>query len=93
MEAGNPLIMAVDAQSIPPGVPYHSIIASIHRGLPPEKSSDGLVSYSSAHLDGATSEQIVIAGHSCEANPEFIAEVRRILLIHLRDCRPGYRLD
>ncbi len=85
MAAGNPLIMAVDAQSIAPEVAYHSIIANIHAGLPPEKISDGLVSYASAHINGAASEQIVTAGHSCEANPEFIAEVRRILMLHLSE--------
>jgi hypothetical protein len=85
MEAGNPLIMALDAQSIAPGVAYHSIIANIHPGSPYEKSSDGLISYPSAHLDGAASEQIVTARHSCEANPEFIADVRRILMLHLNE--------
>ena len=47
--------------------------------------TDGLVSYRSAHLDGAASECIVAAGHPCEADPEVIAEVRRILLIHLSE--------
>jgi hypothetical protein len=85
MAAGNPLITAVDAQSIAPEIPYHSIIANIHVAVPTEKSSDGLVRYRSAHLDGAVSEQIVIDGHSCEANPQFITEVRRILLLHLSE--------
>ena len=50
--------------------------------------TDGLVSYTSAraHLDGAASECIVTAGHPCEADPEVIAEVRRILLIHLGEA-------
>jgi hypothetical protein len=91
MEAGNPLIVALDAQSITPGVAHHSIIAKIHPGLPLEKISDGLVSYSSAHLAGASSEQIVTAGHSCEANPEFIAEVRRILTLHLSEAQGSAR--
>ena len=69
MAAGNPLITAVDAQTIAPAVAYHSIIANIHAAMPIEKSSDGLVSYRSAHLDGAASEQILTDGHSCEANP------------------------
>ena len=68
---------------IAPTVTYHSIIANIHPGVPPEKTSDGLVTYASAHIDGTASEQIITSGHSCEANSEFIAEVRRILLLHL----------
>jgi hypothetical protein len=86
MEAENRLLMAIDAQSIAPSVVYHSIIANIRRFAPPEKMTDGLVSYSSAHLDGVASEYIVAAGHSCEAKPEVIAEVRRILLIHLGEA-------
>jgi len=85
MEAGNPLLMAIDAQPIAPEVAYHSIIANIRRNAFPHQMTDGLVSYSSAYLDGASSEYIVAASHSCEANPEVIAEVRRILHIHLTE--------
>ena len=87
MEAGNPLITALNAQSIAPKVAYHSIIASLHDGSPPEKICDGLVTYSSAHLDGAASERIITARHACEANCDFIAEVRRILMIHLGETQ------
>jgi hypothetical protein len=83
MAAQNPLLVALHDQVIAPEVTYHSIIARIHSSLPLEKSSDGLVAYASAHLDGAASERIVTDDHRCEANPEFIAEVHRILLIHL----------
>jgi len=83
MEAENRLHMAIDAQPIAPGIAYHSIIANIRRNASPNQMTDGLVSYSSAHLDGASSECIVAASHSCESNPEVIAEVRRILLVHL----------
>ncbi len=83
MEAGNPLLMAIGAQAIAPTVVYHSIIANIRHTSAPERMNDGLVSYSSAHLDGAASEQIASASHRCEADPEVIAEVRRILHIHL----------
>ena len=90
MEAENPLIMALDAQSIVPGVTYHSIIANIHYSRAPEKISDGLVTYTSAHIDGAASERIISSGHPCEANLEFIAEVRRILLLHLSENSTGH---
>jgi hypothetical protein len=85
LEAGNPLLMAIDAQPIAPGIAYHSIIANIRHLAPPEKMTDGLVSYPSAHLGGAASESIVTAGHPCEANPEVIAEVRKILHIDLTE--------
>jgi hypothetical protein len=38
------------------------------------------VKYSSAHLADAASEVVVRAGHSCQACPEVIDEVRRILV-------------
>ncbi len=47
--------------------------------------TDGFVRYASAHLDGAASERIVSATHVCEADPEVIAEVRRILHLHLAE--------
>ena len=85
LEAGNPLLMAIDAQAIAPDVVYHSIIANIRHTSSPEKMSDGLVSYPSAHLDGAASEHIVCASHSCESDPAVIGEVRRILYINLTE--------
>jgi hypothetical protein len=85
MEAGNPLLTAIDTQTIAPDVACHSIIANTRPGSIPEKMSDGLVSYVSAHLDGAASEQIVSANHNCEANLVVIAEVRRILHLNLTE--------
>ena len=79
----SPLLEAIDAHPIAPGVAYHSIIATIHPGLPRESITDGFVRYSSAHLDGAISEIIATTTHVCvEADPEVIAEVRRILEEH-----------
>jgi hypothetical protein len=91
MAAEGPLIVALHEQPISPAVTYHSIIARIHPTFPLEKSTDGLVAYASAHLDGAASEQVVTDGHRCEANPKFIAEVQRILLIHLNEVRGQLR--
>ncbi|HBM15639.1 MAG TPA: hypothetical protein DD381_04745 [Lentisphaeria bacterium] len=49
-----------------------------------EKSgSDGVVLYSSAHLDNAQSETVVKSDHSIEFNPAAIKEVARILLEYL----------
>jgi hypothetical protein len=85
LEAENPMLMALDGQRIANDVAYHSIIANIHHQGTPEKISDGFVHCRSAHLDGASSERIVTAGHICEANPEVIDEVRRILYVHLAE--------
>jgi hypothetical protein len=64
-------------------VAAHSIIAVRGDG-PVVDGNDGVVQYSSAHLDEAASELVARSGHSTQANPRTIAEVRRILLLHLR---------
>ena len=60
----------------------HSIIAVEGDG-DPTLGDDGVVGYTSAHLDGMESEFIVRSGHSCQGHPFTIEEVRRILLEHL----------
>ena len=52
---------------------------------PVEGGNDGVVEYSSAHLDGVDSEYIVRSTHSVQSNPYAIEEVRRILLLHAAD--------
>ena len=65
-----------------PGVPFHSIIGNIKaQGIP--GGSDGVVPYSSSHLDGAASEVVVKSGHSVQQNELALQEVRRILLLHV----------
>ncbi|MBE6355717.1 MAG: hypothetical protein E7058_01230 [Lentisphaerae bacterium] len=63
-------------------IPYHSVIGNEkQRGVP--GGSDGVVSYSSSHLDGAKSEIVVKSGHSVQQNPLAIQEIKRILKRHL----------
>ncbi len=80
----NKFLLEVNKLPITPGIPYQSIIGDRGRGDTP-KSSDGVVAYWSSHLDGAQSELIVPSNHSSPANPEAIAEVRRILKLALKD--------
>jgi hypothetical protein len=55
-----------------------------------KNGDDGVVEYSSAHLQQAVSELVVRSGHSNQSNPQTIAEVRRILLLHLKEsCDTG----
>ena len=46
-------------------------------------STDGVVTYHSAHVDGADSEVRVRSDHGVQRAPEAILEVRRILLKHI----------
>jgi pimeloyl-ACP methyl ester carboxylesterase len=63
--------------------PYNSIIGNRGKPGPLADSSDGVVPYWSSHLDGAQSECIVPGPHgSCEL-PQTIAELDRILRLHI----------
>jgi triacylglycerol esterase/lipase EstA (alpha/beta hydrolase family) len=68
--------------SVPIGVPYHSIIGDRGKGDCPN-CSDGVVAYWSSHLDGAQSEKIVPGPHGSCQLPQTIAELDRILRLHL----------
>jgi pimeloyl-ACP methyl ester carboxylesterase len=68
---------------LPIEVPFHSIIGQ-HNPGPIESSSDGVVAYASAHLDGAASELAVRSGHGVCENPEAQREVIRILRLEFR---------
>jgi hypothetical protein len=85
LEADNPILMAFASQPIAPHVTYHSIIANIHPRTTPKNITDGVVNYHSAHIAGAASECLVTASHLCEADPEVINEVHRILCAHLAE--------
>jgi pimeloyl-ACP methyl ester carboxylesterase len=77
-----PYLAVMNKQSI--HAPYHSIIGNRGKPGPLADSSDGVVPYWSSHLDGAKSECIVPGPHgSCEL-PQTIAELDRILRLHLR---------
>ena len=68
--------------SVPIKVPYHSIIGDRGKGDSPN-STDGVVAYWSSHLDGAQSECIVPGPHGSCQLPQTIAELDRILRLHL----------
>jgi pimeloyl-ACP methyl ester carboxylesterase len=96
LEPGSPCLELLASQPKPDGVHFHSIIGV----LPPEErllnwitpashygkeKSDGIVPYSSAHLEGVDSELVVPADHTqVHQHALSILEVRRILLEHLQ---------
>jgi pimeloyl-ACP methyl ester carboxylesterase len=87
MTPNNPVLQTMAATPVDAGVHAHSIIAVAGNG-PVEGSNDGVVEYSSSHLDGVDSEYIVRSSHSTQSNPYTIEEIRRILLLHAADaCR------
>jgi triacylglycerol esterase/lipase EstA (alpha/beta hydrolase family) len=65
------------------GLMFHSIMGNITDSDDLNIISDDVVTYQSAHLDGAVSEKIIKGGHSIQETPEAILELRRILRLHL----------
>jgi hypothetical protein len=97
MTPDNPALKALAAIPVSPKVAAHSIIAVEGDG-PVETGDDGVVSYQSAHIPEAKSELVVRSGHSVQSNPHTVAEVRRILLLHLaaacpQGCTPVAQTD
>jgi pimeloyl-ACP methyl ester carboxylesterase len=85
----SPFLPAMLAAHAAPWVKYHNVVGVT--GLEdkqrlPDKATDGVVPYDSAHLDGVHSELPVAADHlGVHRHPLTVLEVRRILLEHLRD--------
>jgi hypothetical protein len=78
----SPYLAVLNKQRIQ--APYNSIIGNRGKPGPLADSTDGVVPYWSSHLDGAKSECIVPGPHgSCEL-PQTIAELDRILRLHLK---------
>jgi pimeloyl-ACP methyl ester carboxylesterase len=81
-----PYLEITSQQPVAPWVTWHTILGC-KRGSPPA-CTDGLVPYTSAHLDGAASELLVRSGHGVQRTPEAIRELRRILHLHLESHFP-----
>ncbi len=79
MSPDNPVLRTLAETPLAPGVKGHSIIAVKGDG-DPKLGNDGVVEYTSAHLEGMASEFIVRGDHSSQLNPLAIDEVRRILV-------------
>ncbi len=73
---------AINNSPFRPKLTYHSVIGDRGKGDGVE-STDGIVPYWSSQLVGARSEKVIPAGHSLCSHPETIAEVTRILKLHL----------
>ena len=83
----NRFVKTINTIPLTPGIPYHVICGDRGKGGNKDHTkpvmSDGIVPYWSSHLDGAQSELVVPSGHSAHQNPQAIAEVKRILKLHI----------
>jgi pimeloyl-ACP methyl ester carboxylesterase len=91
MSPGQPFIKALASLPIAPNVTAHSIIPVLG-DEPLEDEVDGVVAYKSAHIEGVESEVVIHhSGHSTQADPRTVDEVRRILLEHIEKANCGQR--
>ena len=90
LDPADQVLQKLSELPFPEEVPRHSIIGNRREaGIP--GGSDGVVEYTSSHLDGVESELVVRSGHSVQRHPLAIQELRRILLLHLKQY-PELRL-
>ncbi|MCC6823158.1 MAG: alpha/beta fold hydrolase [Verrucomicrobia subdivision 3 bacterium] len=87
MSPKSPFLLKLAELPVAPPIKANSIIAIKGADQPPG-GSDGVVKYSSAHVDYVESELLVGSGHSCQDKPATIEEVRRILHEHLKALPP-----
>jgi pimeloyl-ACP methyl ester carboxylesterase len=85
MDPDSPFIKTFASIPIAPGISAHSIIAVANPEDPKAEWDDGVVAFSSAQIDGVTSELVVHSGHSAQESPLAIEEVRRILVENLKN--------
>jgi triacylglycerol esterase/lipase EstA (alpha/beta hydrolase family) len=88
MSPNSPTMLALAEIPVATNIPAHSIIAVKPGFSDIKKGDDGVVKYTSAHVDYAQSEFVVRSAHSCQDRPETIEEVRRILHEHLKSLPP-----
>ena len=86
------VLRLVGQTQLPETVRHHNIVG-VSRGRGLSDLSDGVVKYRSAHRDNVESEIRVKASHSdVHRHPDSVAEVRRILLMHLQELQPSGRI-
>jgi pimeloyl-ACP methyl ester carboxylesterase len=88
LASGRGLLMGLCDLEIAPSVRSHSIIADF-RDRPGPGATDGIVPYSSSHLEGVDSELLFRGLHICLDHPAVIREVRRILVEHAGSDPPA----
>lgn len=83
LRPSHPVLRAFSQLLIDSKIPFHSILGDKKPGGP---VTDGVVSWASAHLEGAASEIVVPSGHASYDHPQTVEEIRRILRLHLQEA-------
>ena len=82
LDTNSPILQAMLAMRPNAETSFHSIIGATRPG-PIHTRTDGVVPYTSSHLEGVESELMVRSDHGVQKDPEAILEVRRILRHHI----------
>lgn len=84
LDPDNRFITILSGSPFASDIPRHSVIGNNERdGVP--GGTDGVVPYTSSHVDGVESEWIVKSGHSVHQSPAAIRILARILHQHLEE--------
>ena len=78
----HPLMAAFASIPLAANIPFHTIIGS-GSGNSNNEISDGVVTYASAHVEGAESEFVVPVRHTRYDEPEVVATIVGILQLHI----------
>lgn len=79
LDPDSPLINAINKLPLNEGVKINSIIGD-EDGNGGKDGSDGIVPYSSSHIEGVESELVIKSGHNVQTKSECAKEIRRILV-------------
>lgn len=91
LSPNSPLLRTLADLPISPTVTAHSIIGD-RSSVPGPNGTDGVVPFTSSHVDGVESELIIPnSDHSVTLRPEAIREVRRVLREHAAMSLPPSR--
>jgi len=89
MNPDNPFLLALHSLPLADDIKGDTIIGICTPG-PVEDGNDGVVAYKSAYLPGMESQNIVHCGHGeVPADPQAVDDIRRILLMHLKETSPA----
>jgi pimeloyl-ACP methyl ester carboxylesterase len=72
-------LLSMQPPAPPRSIKFHSIIGSL-RPAGVDKTTDGVVPYRSAHIEGVVDERVVRSDHGVQKDPDAIRAVRDILL-------------
>ncbi len=85
LSPGSPVLKTMAAIPYAKGLPYHTILGDDSGKGGGPGTTDGVVPWESAHIEGAVSELVIESDHNVPLDPAALLELRRILRLHLEE--------